>query len=340
MGYGAGRWQAIAAVVICQALSASLTGAADTTSLPTPKERAVTTMATGEERVGEMVTVAAGAFLMGSSGAEPFSTQEELPQHWVYVPTYEIGKYMITRCQYRQFMDAGGYREPAYWSADGWRWKESDLIVHAGMYGKVSEVVRVDRGQPRTQPEYWAAEQEWIGHGFAHLPFIQTEDHPVIGVTYYEAEAYCKWAGARLPTEAEWEKAARWDEVGQRARIWPWGDCWDPDRCNNAEDDNAAGGGSQANQSAPVGSYPSGASPYGCMDMVGNGYEWVSDWAQSYPGSAQPFDYTGRYRCLRGGCWDDGPTAARCAARVWYVPPSTSGTGPGDSDYVGFRCAR
>jgi iron(II)-dependent oxidoreductase len=169
---------------------------------------------------------------------------------------------------------------------------------------------------------------------------VQTDEHPVVGVTFYEAEAYCRWAGGRLPGEAEWEKAARWDEAAQHARIWPWGDAWDPERCNNPEDHNPAGGGYRVNQSAPVGSYPDGASPYGCLDMVGNAYEWVATWAQSYPGSPEPFDFTGKYRYVRGGCWDDGPAACRCAARVWYVPPETSGTGPGDSDYLGFRCAR
>jgi len=165
-------------------------------------------------------------------------------------------------------------------------------------------------------PEFWGMDVFCSGPGFP--------DHPVVGVTYYEAEAYCKWAGGRLPTEAEWEKAARWDQENQRAYAWPWGDTWDPEKCNNPEDHNPAGGGYRTNQSAAVGSYPAGASPYGCMDMVGNAYEWVADCAKSYPGSPEPFAHNG-YHFVRGGCWDDGPLNVRCAYRGWYLPPGSGG---------------
>lgn len=272
-----------------------------------------------DERLGEMVTVPAGSFLMGNSGREPHSSAAELPQHRVYVSAFEIGKYEVTRGEYRRFMEAGGYEDSAYWSTDGWSWKK-----------KVE----------RTEPERWAAEQEWIGHGHGHPRFIQTDDHPVVGVTYYEAEAYCRWAGGRLPTEAEWEKASRWDQKNQHARIWPWGDVWDPEKCNNAFDHNPVGGGYRVNQSTPVGSYPDGASPYGCLDMVGNAYEWVADWAKSYPGSSEPFDHTGTRRVVRGGCWDDSNNSNRCAYRGWFVPPDRGGPGPNDCDYIGFRVAR
>ncbi len=268
--------------------------------------------------LGEMVTIPAGSFPMGNGGHEGFGGPEEFPQHTVSLPTYQIGKYEVTRGEYRKFIEAGGYGNPKYWSAAGWKWKERTK---------------------RREPDHWAAEQEWIGHGHDHPRFIQTDQHPVVGVTYYEAEAYCKWAGGRLPTEAEWEKASRWDEQNQHANIWPWGDAWDPEKSNNADDHHAAGGGYRKNQSAPVGSYPTGASPYGCMDMVGNAYEWVADWAKSYPGSAQPFDHTNETRFARGGCWDDGPTSVRCAYRGWALPPESSGTGQGDSDYLGFRVA-
>ena len=292
-----------------------------------------------ENRLGEMITIPPGDFLMGNTGNEGYEYDEEFPQHNVYVPEYQIGKYEVTRGQFRKFIESGGYDKPEYWSKEGWEWKESDYIVYAGMYGKYDKVERPDKDKKRNAPLYWEAEQEWIGHNYGHPKFIQSDKHPVIGVTYYEAEAYCKWAGGRLPTEAEWEKAARWDAEKQHPNIWPWGDVWDPEKCNNPQDTNPAGGGLLVNQSAPVGSYPEGASPYGCMDMVGNAYEWVADEAKSYPGSKRSFFHEG-YHFVRGGCWDDGPANVRCAFRLWYLPPSSGGVGPGDSDYIGFRIAK
>jgi gamma-glutamyl hercynylcysteine S-oxide synthase len=288
----------------------------------------------GQDRLGHMVTIPAGRFVMGNNSGAP----EERPEHEVYLAAYQIGKYEVTRGEYRRFMEAGGYDDPQYWSAEGWQWKESDVIDHAGMYGQTTHTRRPNLQNKRREPEHWAAEQSWVGHGYGHPRFIQTDQHPVVGVTYYEAEAYCKWAGGRLPTEAEYEKAARWDEKKQHSNIWPWGDTWDSERSNNPDDHNSAGGGYRVNQSAPVGSYPAGASPYGCLDMAGNAYEWVADWAKSYPGDPKPYDFTDKYRLVKGGCWDD--PRANCSYRSWYLAPSCSGTGPGDSDYIGFRVAR
>jgi formylglycine-generating enzyme required for sulfatase activity len=291
------------------------------------------------DRLGTLVTIPAGDFLMGNSGNEGYESPAEFPQHSVYLPTYQIGKYEVTRGQFRRFIEAGGYDNPDYWSPQGWEWKEGDYVVYAGMRGKSKKVPRPDKDERRSHPERWEPQQEWIGHGYGHPVFTQTDDHPVIAVTYYEAEAYCKWAGGRLPTEAEWEKAARWDPVKKHPNIWPWGDTWDPEKCNNPDDRNPAGGGYRVNQSAPVGSYPAGASPYGVMDMVGNAYEWVADNAKSYPGNPEPFEHIG-FHFVRGGCWDDSPKAVRCAYREWYLPSGSSGVGPGDSDYIGFRVAR
>ena len=271
-----------------------------------------------ESRLGEMVPIPASPFLMGNNGNEPFSSVAELPQHEVDLPAYQIGKYEVTRGQYRRFMQDDGYEDSSYWSEAGWKWRQDSK---------------------RTEPAQWAVVQEWVGHGYGPHRFTQTDKHPVVGVTYFEAEAYCKWAGGRLPTEAEWEKAARW--TGTHSNVFPWGDQWDPEKCNHLKDSNPAGGGMERLQSAPVGSYPDGASPYGCMDMVGNAYEWVADWFKSYPGAKRPVDYTGERRFPRGGCWDDGPNNNRCAYRGWSLPPDQSGPGPErDCDFIGFRVAR
>lgn len=281
---------------------------------------------------GEMITIPAGNFIMGNDKGG----WEEEPEQSLYLPTYQIGKYEVTRGEFRKFMEAGGYSNRTFWSDSGWAWKESNLIGYAGMYGNVSYEKRAENAGKRIQPQYWETEQEWVGHGYKSTAFIQTDLHPVVGVTYYEAEAYCKWAGGRLPTEAEYEKAARW--TGTHSNIWPWGDKWDPEKSNNPMDHNSAGGGYKVNQSAPVGSYPAGASPYGCMDMVGNAYEWCSDWAKSYPGCSKPYDYTGKYHNVKGGCWDD--VKANTTFRSWYLPSDCAGVGRGDSDIIGFRMAK
>ncbi|MDO8588342.1 MAG: formylglycine-generating enzyme family protein [Armatimonadota bacterium] len=266
----------------------------------------------------QMIWIPAGSFLMGNTGIgdDLYRDQEydlywEKPQHSVSLSGYWIGKYAVTRGEYRAFRNAGGYSDSSYWSTAGWSWK-----------GSLS----------RTEPSYWAANQDWAyeSSGY-HQPFLQTDNHPVVGVSYYEAEAFCNWAGGHLPTEAQWEKAARWDG---HPRIYPWGDTWDPEKCNNWSDTLYPG-----YQTSPVGSYPSGASPYGCQDMAGNVHEWCQDWYKSYPGSSL-FDWTGFYRVLRGGDWytfdgnSYGVSLGRCASRH-------GSDGPGIYLFViGFRLAR
>jgi formylglycine-generating enzyme required for sulfatase activity len=253
----------------------------------------------------EMISIPAGSFLMGNNGSEPYGNYDELPQHSVDLPAYYIGKYEVTRGQYRQFMEAGGYSTPGYWSSDGWSW-----IVASG----------------RTAPNSWDADQDW-GSG----TFTQTDDHPVVGVLYYEAEAFCNWAGGYLPTEEQWEKAARW--TGAYPSSYPWGNVWAPERLNGAEDGNPAAGGYGAMQTAPVGSYPDGASPYGCMDMAGNASEWCGSWYVSYPGNPSPFDQTGVARIRRGGSWAAGQANQGSPFRGHSAPYLTS-------NWVGFRMAR
>ncbi|MGV8119091.1 MAG: SUMF1/EgtB/PvdO family nonheme iron enzyme [Candidatus Xenobiia bacterium LiM19] len=137
------------------------------------------------------------------------------------------------------------------------------------------------------------------------------ETHPVVNVTWNDAAAYCNWAGGKLPTEAQWERAAR----GTDGRIYPWGNEWDASRCNS----NSSG-------TIPVGSFPSGASPCGCMDMAGNVWEWCSDWyGEDYYGNSPSRNPGGpgsrNYRVLRGGSWDCADAVGfRCAFRLRNTP--------------------
>jgi len=157
-------------------------------------------------------------------------------------------------------------------------------------------------------------------------PWGFQDTHPIVNVSWNDAQAYCDWAGVALPTEAQWEGAAR----GTDGRKWPWGIKWDAEKCN------AYLNGPKT--TTPVGAYPSGASPYGCLDMAGNVWEWCADWydANYYKNAPQrnpSGSGTGQYRVLRGGSCYDNSDVARCAYRLRNNPDFVF------SD-LGFRCAR
>jgi formylglycine-generating enzyme required for sulfatase activity len=171
-------------------------------------------------------------------------------------------------------------------------------------------------------------------------------DHPVAFVSWSDATAYCAWAHRRLPTEAEWEKAATWDPVAKESRVYPWGDDLDCSRANFddelQQDSFVIPGGPHCDGydiSSPVASYPSGVSPYGVHDMAGNVWEWVADGffeTQNYyaisPVSNPKGPERSAYRVLRGGSWNLNYGYGRSAYRLWF--------GIYDSyDGMGFRCA-
>jgi iron(II)-dependent oxidoreductase len=244
-----------------------------------------------------MVLIPEGTFLLGSEEGKVI----EQPVHEVELQAYYMDRYPVTNDQFRLFVQTGGYEDPLFWTEDGWAWLQASKHKH---------------------PRFWG-EKRWTA-----------PDLPVVGVTWYEVSAYARWAGKRLPTEAEWEKAAAWDPTAGRARRYPWGDKWDAGLCNTKEKQGILGIFKERG-STPVGSYsPGGDSAYGVADMAGNVWEWCSSRWADYPydpaDGREEVDGT-EGRVLRGGCWATESGRVRCAIRV-------SGP-PAESDYFrGFRC--
>jgi len=256
------------------------------------------------------VLVPGGRFEMGTS-VEPWALDNERPAHTVDVPAFLIDTTPVNNAAYQRFVDDGGYDDPRWWAAEGWRHRrEADL----------------------TAPLSWRREGgQWLRTRFGHVEPVPPEE-PVQHVSWYEADAYARWAGKRLPTEAEWEKAARWDPASGRSRRYPWGDeDPTPERANL---------GGRHLRPAPVGAYPEGASPLGVRQLVGDVWEWTSSDFAAYPGfAAWPYReysevfFAGPYKVLRGGSWAVDPVACRGTFRNWDHPVRRQ-------IFCGFRCAR
>jgi iron(II)-dependent oxidoreductase len=231
----------------------------------------------------ELVDVSAGEFEMGSP-RDRFSYDNERPRHGVFLPAFRIGRTPVTNATWLTFTEGGGYVRREWWSDEGWAWKEDYDITHPAS--------PVEDGHP---------------------------DKPVVHVSWFEADAFARSHGARLPTEAEWEKAATWDQGTRTTRRFPWGDAPTTARHANV--------GQRAFGTAPVGSHPSGAAPCGALGMIGDTWEWTSTVFDGYPGFvAHPYReysevfFRKGYRVLRGGSWATRARVATPTFRNWDLP--------------------
>jgi iron(II)-dependent oxidoreductase len=262
---------------------------------------------------GGEVLIEAGPFELGTSD-DPWAYDNERPGHVVDLPAYHLDTMPVSAGDYLVFMADGGYGDRRWWHPAGWEWRTSRQVE---------------------APAFWlrdGAGSRWLRRRFGRVEEVPL-DEPVQHVCWYEADAYARWAGKRLPTEAEWEKAARWDPAAGRSRRFPWGDSYR---------EGVANLGQRMLRPTPAGSYPGGASAYGVRQLMGDVWEWTSSDFTGYPGfRAFPYkEYSevffggdGEYKVLRGGSWATDPSVCRGTFRNWDLPIRRQ-------IFAGFRCAR
>jgi iron(II)-dependent oxidoreductase len=260
---------------------------------------------------GEEVLVGGGPFVMGTD-SDAWAYDNERPAHVVDVAPFRIDVLPTTNAGYVEFVEAGGYDQSRWWSEAGWAWRREAGLDHPGCWRR--------QGQGAWSRNRFGWEED--------LP----ADEPVQHVCWYEADAYARWRGRRLPTEAEWEKAASWDPEQGTKRTYPWGNQGvTPARANLGQDRFGP---------APVGTLVDGAGPSGCQHLLGDVWEWTSSDFRPYPGfRAFPYpEYSQvfwgpEYKVLRGGSWATHPSAVRTTFRNWDHPIRRQ-------IFAGLRCAR
>jgi iron(II)-dependent oxidoreductase len=249
----------------------------------------------------DMIEVPAGEFQMGALWRDVFAYDNERPAHAVSLPAFKIARAPVTNDEFARFIAEGGYTRREFWDDEGWAHRERENWTH---------------------PLYWSRDDASSTSSAWRVRTMFGEEalppaHPVTGVSWYEAEAFARFAGKRLPTEAEWERAASWDAEHERRRLFAWGDeAPTIERCNF--DLNFWG-------TTPVGAFASGASAVGCLDMTGNVWEWTASKFAGYPGfRVFPYPeysevwFDDDHRVLKGGSWTTGASVLRTSFRNFF----------------------
>jgi iron(II)-dependent oxidoreductase len=283
-----------------------------------------------------------GSFLIGATSEFPFVFDNEKWAHAVELRTFRIARAPVTNEEFLAFVEDGGYRESRYWSTDAWQWLETGGAPKleksfAKFFNKpINEEAELAQFTERLEhPAYWRREASgrWLQRVYdRYIPL--KPNCPVVHISWYEAEAYCNWAGRRLPSEAEWEAAASAapDHASSERRHFPWGN----DIANSAQANLDWRGGGPVD----VGAHAAGDSAFGCRQMIGNVWEWTASDFHPYPGfSTDPYkEYSqpwfGTHKVLRGGCWATSSLLIRNTWRNFYTPDRRD-------VWAGFRtCAR
>jgi iron(II)-dependent oxidoreductase len=264
----------------------------------------------GYSDYSKMIRVKGGEYPIGTND-RVFAYDNERPQHSVRVTEFEIDAAPVTNDAYAQFIADDGYKRNELWSESGRAWLADSAV---------------------TAPKHWELTNDGWTTRAMNIVAPLAPTHPVCHVCYYEADAYARWAGNRLPTEPEWEIAASWNPATSSAQRFPWGDT-EPTALIASVDQLSFG-------TAPVGAFTQNVSPLGCYGMIGDVWEWTSTDFAGYPGFvAYPYPeyseafFGSEYKVLRGGSWATRAGAIRNTFRNWDYPIRRQ-------IFAGFRCAR
>jgi gamma-glutamyl hercynylcysteine S-oxide synthase len=258
--------------------------------------------------IGGMAEFGGGRVTVGTND-RTFAYDNERPRHDVEIASFRIDRLPVSNARYQEFMADGGYERGELWSAKGRAWREETGV---------------------TSPKYWMRDGDrWLTR-LMDVTRQVDPNRPVCHVCYFEAEAFARWAGQRLPTELEWEIAASWDPASRTARAFPWGDSFSAGDANLDQ---------LAFDTAAAGCFTRNVSPLGCYGMIGDVWEWTASDFAAYPGF-RSFPYKeyseeffgSDYKVLRGGSWATRPGAVRNTFRNWDYPIRRQ-------IFSGFRCA-